>query len=163
MDCNTRFLYLPETVDKIDIFRIASNGGLTLTSGSPFISPSGNDVAVLSPNGLFLLTSNESVGVNSFRVVSGGNIKNVPGSPFDAGLSASGGVSIDQAGTFLFVSDFDSAYARFSVMKIGQKGALTLSPGSPISTGQDGGMFSLAAYPSKICVAQESPDSSGKN
>jgi 6-phosphogluconolactonase (cycloisomerase 2 family) len=163
IDCSTSFLYLPESVDKIDIFSIASNGALTLTTGSPFVSPSGNDVAVLSPNGRFLLTRNESAGVNSFQVLSGGNIENVPGSPFDADLSSSGGVSINKAGTLLFVSDFGSIYAQFSAMKVGRKGSLTLSPGSPISTSQDGGMFSLAAYPSKTCAARGSLDSSAKN
>jgi len=154
INCGIRFLYLPESVDKIDVFSIASNGALTLTSGSPFISPSRNNVAVLSPNSRFLFTSNEAAGVNSFRVLSGGNIENVPGSPFDAGLSSSGGVSINNAGTLLFVSDFGGISTQFSVMKVGLKGLLTLAPGSPTSTGQDGGMFSLAAYPAKTCAVQ---------
>ncbi|HXY09953.1 MAG TPA: hypothetical protein VEI52_19080 [Terriglobales bacterium] len=144
------FLYLPETVEKIDVFKIAANGALTLTSTSPFLAPSDNVVAVLSPNGRFLFTSNQSSGVNSFQV---GSIKSLAGSPFNADLLSSGGVSVNKAGTLLFVSDFDSSSTQFSVMSIGSNGLLTLSPSSPISTGQQGGMFSLAAYPPKTCDA----------
>jgi len=148
IDCETHFLYLPETVEKIDVFNIAANGALTLTSKSPVLTPSDNVVAVLSPNGSFLFTSNQSSGVNSFHR---GGLNSVADSPFNANLVASGGVSVNKAGTLLFVSDFDSLTTEFSVMSIGSKGLLTLSPSSPISTGQQGGMFSLAAYPSKTC------------
>jgi hypothetical protein len=149
IDCKENFLYLPETVEKVDVFKIAANGALTLTSNSPFLTPSDNVVAVLSPNGRFLFTSNQSSGVNSFHV---GSIKSVAGSPFNADLLSSGGVSVNKAGTLLFVSDFGGLSTQFSVMSIGSNGLLTLSPSSPISTGQQGGMFSLAAYPPKTCA-----------
>ena len=51
---------------------------------------------------------------------------NLAWSPFNAGLVSSGGLSINQDGTLLFASDFDSATTEFSVMKVGKKGALTL-------------------------------------
>ena len=50
IDCATKFLYLPETFNKIDIFHVAANGALALIAGSPFTSPADNVVAVLSPD-----------------------------------------------------------------------------------------------------------------
>lgn len=155
IDCATKFLYLPETFNKIDIFSIASNGALALAAGSPFTSPADNVVAVLSPDQNFLFTTNQSTGVNGFRALSGGGVKNLSWSPFNAALVSSGGLSINKAGTILFASDFGSITTEFSVMKVSKKGALTLAPGSPVSTGQDGGMFSLIAYPPKTCPASE--------
>jgi hypothetical protein len=155
MSCATSFLYLPETFNKIDIFSIASSGALALIAGSPFPSPANNVIAVLSPNGHSLFTSNDLSGVNGFRVVAGGGTKSVPGSPFNAQLVSSGGLSINKAGTLLFVADYGGTQTQFSVMKVNRKGSLTLAPGSPVSTGQDGGMFSLTAYPPKACVAPE--------
>lgn len=153
MDCTTSFLYLSEpSPSQIDVFSIASNGALSLIAGSPFPSPSNNMVAVLSPNGHSLFTSNTSSGVSSFRVMVGGGTESVPGSPFKTQLFSSGGLSVNKAGTLLFVADYGSTSTQFSVMKINRsKGSLRLASGSPISTGQDGGMFSLTAYPPKIC------------
>jgi hypothetical protein len=154
MDCTTSFLYLPESFYKIDVFSVASNGALALISGSPFPSPTNdNAVAVLSPNGHFLFTSDDSSETNSFQVLAGGGIKSVTGSPFNAQLFSSGGLSINEAGTLLFVADYGAVTTQFSVMKVSRKGSLTLASGSPVSTGQDGGMFSLTAYPPRTCPA----------
>jgi len=154
IDCRTRFLYLPETFNKIDVFSIAPNGALALIAGSPFASPANNAVAVLSPSQEFLFTSNESWGVNGFLALTNGDIEGLPWSPFNAGLVSSSGLAINQAGTMLFVSDFDSITTEFSVinvMKVAETGTPTLWPGSPVSTGQNGGMFSLISYPPRTC------------
>jgi len=159
MDCKTNFLYLPESFYKIDIFSISSDGALALIAGSPFASPTNdNAAAVLSPNGRFLFTSDDSSGVNSFRVVAGGGITSLPASPFNAELSSSGGLSINKEGALLFVADFGSNQTEFSIMKVKRNGSLVLASGSPVSTGQDGGMFSLAAYPPKTCPAANDND-----
>lgn len=157
IDCTNSVLYLPEDSSTIDIFSVASNGALALIKGSPFSSPtSGNSVPVLSPNGKFLFVSDEQSGVDSFGVLGAGGISTIAGSPFYDQLLASSGLSINKAGTLLYVADFESRTTEFSVMNVKRNGTLTLAPGSPVSTGQDGGMFSLAAYPPKACGTGDS-------
>jgi 6-phosphogluconolactonase (cycloisomerase 2 family) len=151
INCASDLLFVAEFSSTVDVFNIASDGTISLIPGSPFSSPSGNVVSALSPNGQFLFTSNLSSGVNSFQVTSDGAVTAVTGSPFAAGLGSSSGVAVNSAGTLLYVSDFDASLV--SVMRLASNGTLTLAPGSPLTTGQPGGLFSLAAFPTKPCLS----------
>jgi len=151
INCASNLLFVAELSSTVDVFNITSNGAISLISGSPFSSPSGNLVPALSPNGQFLFTSNLSAGVNSFLVASDGAVTAVTGSPFSAGLGLSSGVAVNKAGTLLYVSDFLSNLV--SVMQVASDGTLMLAPGSPVTTGQSGGLFSLAAFPPQTCVS----------
>jgi len=144
-NCDASLLYVPELDDQVDVLSVAAGGVLSLIPGSPFGSPAENYVSGLSRNGKFLFTSNGSSGLNSFKIGANGALESITGSPFSADLSSSSGLSLSRAGTLVYVSDF--LYNEFSVMTIGHGGTLQLAAGSPISTGQSGGLFSLAAYP----------------
>lgn len=143
----SNFLFVAEWPSTVDVFNITPGGTISLVTGSPFSSPRFNLSAVLSPDDQFLFTSNFMSGVNSFRVATDGTLTSVSGSPFSAGLGTSAGISVNSRGTLLFVSD--PSANKFSVLQVGSDGTLALAPGSPILTGQSGGLSSLAAYPPK--------------
>lgn len=147
-DCDSSRLFVPEIYDHVDVFSVAANGALSLISDSPFSSPAEDYVAGLTPNGRFLLTSDGSAGVNTFHASLNGTLNAI--GDFSADLRGASGLSIAASGKFVYLSDF--LENEFSVMTIASDGTLQVGEGSPVSTNQDGGPFSLIAYPPMTCA-----------
>ena len=142
----------------VDAYSIATSGALSRVQGSPFTGGGSNsNVVLLSPNDQLLFVSNQSsMSVTVFHVGSGASLSLVAGSPFTN--TASGGVpagmATDQAGTQLYVATNAN---QIQVYNVAADGTLSSAPGAPYSTGQTGGLLSLAAYPAKTCSAGPAP------
>ena len=157
MDCAGGYVFVgtmtpaPATVD---VFSIGSGGVLNPVAGSPFSAgPATNStVAILSPNDKFLFTSNQGDGMITVFGVNSGALSAITGSPFAAGGGGTpAGMATDQGGTILYVAGSSNLIHVFT---IAANGALTEAAGSPFSTNQTGGLLlSVAAFPSKTCVA----------
>jgi 6-phosphogluconolactonase len=153
--CAGTLLFVAEAsmTTTVNVFRIDQGGGLTPIPGSPFTVNSGinSNVAILSSNDRFLFVSNQSSNsVTVLNVSSDGHLTLVPGSPFFVGAAgAPSGMATNLLGTLLYTAIHPHS---ISVQKISADGQLTLAPGSPISTGRPDGLFSLVAYPGKVCV-----------
>jgi hypothetical protein len=139
----------------VDVFSIASNGGLTQIVGSPFtFNGQNSNVPLLSPNGKFLFVSNQftdsQVGsITALNVAANGSLSQVSGSPFaNPGGFLPSGLGTDAAGKFLFAANFNDTVSVFSV---GSNGTLTPAPGSPFSTGVGGfTLLSLAVFSESV-------------
>jgi hypothetical protein len=135
----------------VNVFSLDPDSGkLTAVDGSPFNPPAGinSNVPLLSVDDAFLFVSNQaSNSITALRV-----------GPFSliGAFSAGGtpdqtpvGLAINQAGSHLYVAKGFNGFV--SAFNIGPGGTLALAPGSPVSTGQPGGLQSLSAFPTKSC------------
>jgi 6-phosphogluconolactonase (cycloisomerase 2 family) len=132
-----QFVYVTNESDNtISAYSIGSNGALTAISGSPF--PAGYypiSLAFDSATGLlysgngYTNPNHEGLAgtVTRYSINSGGALTPGSGSPFviDPGVK---GVTVNHAGTLLYVPTDDEGVAAFS---IGSSGALKAVPGSP--------------------------------
>ncbi len=138
----------------IDVYNVAANGVLSPIPGSPFTFYSGtsnSNVVIFDPVGNFLFVSNQdSQTVGSFSVAANGSLTPTSGfpTPVSGEVTFPTGMALTQSGKFLYVANFSNVVAAFSV---GSNGALTAVPGTPFSTGQSGGLLSLAVYPPIGC------------
>jgi hypothetical protein len=134
-------------------FRILPDGSLTPTPGSPYVFTDANNsnTGVLSPDDRFLYVANSNSGqVTALAVAADGSLSPVPGSPFTVPNSRFPyGIVTDQAGTLLFVTEYQGGV---SVFHIAGDGSLTAVPGSPFPTPGIGGKWSIAAFPAKRCA-----------
>ena len=132
----------------VDVFTLDPDTGLlTPVAGSPFNPPAGanSNVPLLSVDDKFLFVSNQ--GSNTITVLNVGPFS-LNGVFSAGGFGAPAGLATDQSGAHLFAAKFP---AFVSVFNIGADGRLTLAPGSPVSTGQPGGLESLTVFPAKGC------------
>jgi hypothetical protein len=139
---------------RIASFQIDASGLLTQVPGSPFVFPDGRDseVVLRSSDGRFLFVANALSGtVSVLRIMDGGVLEAVDGSPFFVGIPSSDriplGLITDRFGRFLFSTNGDSTVSAFSIASGGQ---LASVPGSPFS-GAGGFASTIAAYPQNSC------------
>ena len=161
IDCATTHVFggeMGSTSTIVDVYSIAASGSLSRIQGSPFIGGGSNsNVVLLSPNDRFLFVSNQfSKSVTVFQVGNGAALSLVAGSPFTNAASAGvpAGMATDQSGTQLYVATNTN---QIQVFNIAADGTLSSAPGAPFSTGQSGGLLSLAAYPAKTCSVSGGP------
>ena len=158
-NCKSNLLFVGEGTGLstiVSVFNVASSGALTPISGTPFRPGVGinSGVVSLSPDGQFLFVSNQgSNSITVFRVSSNGSLSLVAGSPFPTGVNVPdatpGGMTVNKSGTLLFTAVIPNYVA---VSRINNDGTLTSVPGSPATTNQPFGAFSLAIYPSTNCI-----------
>jgi 6-phosphogluconolactonase (cycloisomerase 2 family) len=107
-----QILYLADSGNNVSGWTIQSDGSLTAVSGSPF-AVGGTSLAA-HPNGKFLFsmggTSQSSVALNTDTVASGGALSVASTVP-DSTLA--GSMSINPAGTALYVSSVDAAQGNW--------------------------------------------------
>jgi 6-phosphogluconolactonase len=141
----------------VDVFTLDPDTGLlTPVDGSPFNPPAGmnSNVPLLSVDDKFLFVSNQAS--NSITVLNVGpfSLNDV----FSAGGSSTpAGLATDQSGAHLFAAKTSPAGGFVSVFNIGADGSLTLTPGSPVSTGQPSGLLALTVFPAKDCPSGAAP------
>ena len=152
-DCAEMFAFVAEANSDrtiIDVYSRLSSGALSPIPGSPFsfFSGANSNVPVLSPDDKFLFVSNQNSNtVTVLNVASNGSLTLVSGSPFaDPGAQTPTLMATNQAGTLLYVSNFNNS---ISVFRIAANGSLSLVPGSPFPGGA--GISAVAAFPSKTC------------
>jgi 6-phosphogluconolactonase len=139
----------------IDVYSMASNGGLTPIAGSPF--PAGTSSTAggmaLSPNNNFLfVTDTFSQDISSLSIASDGALAQVPGSPFGTS-NWTGGTSLTADGQFLYTTLF--TVAQVDGRKISASGELSAVPGTPFSTGQaQTGVPTVTTFPQASCSGQ---------
>ena len=149
----------------VDGYSIASGGTLTTVKGSPFEVVSGvnSNVVLLGAkpgskpvaHSKLLFVSNQfsngfAGSITVFSVSSKGSLSLVKGSPFpmNSGSFLPSGMDTSPDGSLLYVANPSNEVSVFSVSS---KGVPTEVAGSPFSTGQPGGLLSLAAFPSRAC------------
>ena len=167
-NCASDLLYGGEangTGTIVDGYAIASNGDLTPVKGSPFEVTSGvnSNVVLLGAKpgtkpvktSKLLYVSNQfsngfAGSITVFSVSSKGSLSLVKGSPFpmNSGSFLPSGMDTSPDGSLLYVANPSNEVSVFSVSS---KGVPTEVAGSPFSTGQPGGLLSLAAFPSRAC------------
>jgi DNA-binding beta-propeller fold protein YncE len=136
----------------VAMFRIGSNGALTLVPGSPF-PPGGDEFGeIRGPMGPdidcgnrfnFVMLSTMTVHnlVDVSRITSNGALRPVPGSPFEFLTRDLGGVLgvLSPDDRFLFVSNTNTGFepgviqGGITVLKVASNGRLTMVPGSPFA------------------------------
>ena len=167
-NCASDLLYGGEangTGTIVDGYAIASNGDLTPVKGSPFEVVSGvnSNVVLLGAkpgskpvaHSKLLFVSNQfsngfAGSITVFSVSSKGSLSLVKGSPFpmNSGSFLPSGMDTSPDGSLLYVANPSNEVSVFSVSS---KGVPTEVAGSPFSTGQPGGLLSLAGFPSRAC------------
>ncbi|HEY7404724.1 MAG TPA: beta-propeller fold lactonase family protein [Candidatus Angelobacter sp.] len=137
----------------IDVFRLATDGSVTLTPQSPFLIPippaAGGEVSMyLSPDQKSMFVGDVFSFTSSFHVASDGSL--TPESSFvpATGTIFMGHVVTDPSGKFLYGSGLLNNVAAYS---IDSNAALTLVSGSPFSTPGFQAIGSFAAYPGRSC------------
>lgn len=137
----------------VDVFKVATDGSLSLTPQSTFTIPlpptAGGEVSMyLSPDGKQLFVGDVFSFASSFHVAADGTL--TPESSFvpSTGTFFMGHVVTDPAGKFLYGSGLFNNLAAYSV---DNNGALALLAASPFSTPGFNAIGSFAAYPSKSC------------
>ena len=146
----------------VDGYSIASSGTLTPVKGSPFEVESGTGVnsnfvllgakpgtKPVAHSKLLFVSNQFSNTITVFSVGSKGALSLVKGSPFPISSTFfPSGMDTSPDGSLLYVSNGNNAVNVFSVSS---KGVLTEVAGSPFTTGQPGGLLSLAGFPSRAC------------
>jgi len=134
-----------------------ATGALSMVSGSPFLSQTATGIShlTIAPNGKFLYASDfSSSGVAGFSVGTNGALTNIPGAPFTALPSVmEGEIAVDPTGRFLYASASDDPFSSTGRNILGftidsQTGALTLMPGSPFPTLENGQPYGIQVDPS---------------
>jgi 6-phosphogluconolactonase len=137
----------------VAMFSVASNGALTMVSGTPVVSGSyGNLTGVdIDCAGSHLFGAETIPGTNAvdvFNIAASGALAAVPGSPFAPGGGSDSNVNVlspnDQ---FLFVSNQGST--TITVFNVNSTGALSLVTGSPFSAGD-----ASQTYPTGLATDQ---------
>jgi 6-phosphogluconolactonase (cycloisomerase 2 family) len=115
-------------------FTIGTTGNLTQTTGSPFAGAHGGGVAIwplgTASNGYVYIADNSSTlngNVSGFQYDSTGNLTAIPGTPIHTQGFSPTGITIDPAGTYLYVTNAaagDSNIASFQINP--STGGLTL-------------------------------------
>ena len=123
---------------KVAVFSIASDGGLTAVSGSPFSASNvGISSIEVSPNGRFLFVAfrfTEHISVLS--IAADGSLSHVSGSPFSTGTGREiSSLDLNCTGNLLFAASLTSEIAVFN---IGSNGSLSHVSGSPFSVDSGG-------------------------
>lgn len=112
----------------------AATGDLTRVAKSPFLAdgaPGGDYSLATSPDGKFLFaTCDCSTVIRVYSIASTGALKEVPGSPFEAG-AYSQGLKVTPNGKFLVVGE--NSLTAVGVFRISSEGALTAISGSPFA------------------------------
>jgi 6-phosphogluconolactonase (cycloisomerase 2 family) len=130
-----KFLFVGDTTSQNTwVYAIASDGSLSLITGSPFSTPGNAGVDVVSPDGKFLFEGGAAeVGVS--QIHADGTLTPVAGSPFPNGPFNNGGAPVfalatDPQGKFLLLADTEQS--KITVFSIDPNtGALTNVSGSP--------------------------------
>jgi 6-phosphogluconolactonase (cycloisomerase 2 family) len=113
----------------IVVFRIAANGALTRTPGSPYSLPSEPNAIKVSPNGRFLaIALPESNLIDLFRFGRRGELAPVEGGPFPASIPA--GLEINCTSERLFSGQAASG-TGVEVFAMSARGSLAPVAGSP--------------------------------
>ncbi len=113
----------------IVVFRIAANGALTPTPGSPYSLPSAPDGIKVSPNGRFLAVAlPESDLIDVFRIGRRGELARVENGPFPASIPA--GLEINCTGERLYAGEAASG-TGVDVFAMDARGSLAAVGGSP--------------------------------
>ena len=113
----------------IVVFRIAANGALTPTPGSPGSLPSAPDGIKVSPNGRFLAVAlPESDLIDVFRIGRRGELARVENGPFPASIPA--GLEINCTGERLYAGEAASG-TGVDVFAMDARGSLAAVAGSP--------------------------------
>ncbi len=99
----------------------------SLNIGNAKLGPMDNDTPVVStPNGKFVYTVNgHSDTIAGFRVIAGGKLVKVPGSPFKSGGINPNSLSVNPAGTLLAVSNRNEDPARQDLLRSGKPSVST--------------------------------------
>ena len=147
----------------VDGYSIGSTGALTPVKGSPFVPspPVGNNsnfvllgakpgTKPVAHSKLLFVSNQFSNTITVFSVGSKGALSLVKGSPFPMRptIFFPSGMDTSPDGSLLYVAGF---FNEVSVFSVSSKGVLTEVAGSPFTTGQVGGLLSLAAFPSRAC------------
>ena len=128
-----RWVYAADKkVGGIRAFSVSSSGALAQLGGSPFPVSGIFDLAV-DPTGRFVFATLTSGGVKVFKInPSSGTLTLISGSPFASGSGASGTITVDPTGKFLWVSGTDaSSIYGFNISAI--SGSLSALAGSPFT------------------------------
>jgi DNA-binding beta-propeller fold protein YncE len=131
----------------VDVFDVAEDGGLAPVPGSPFNPGAGlnSNVVLLHQSGRFLFASNQASGsITVLAIGIEGGLAPVPGSPFAmVSAGAPGGMAVDPAGEFLYVTTLTNALVAFQVAT---SGTLEPLPGSPFTGSQPSALQSVAFF-----------------
>jgi 6-phosphogluconolactonase len=136
--------------NNLSAFSIAATGALTLLPGFPLAVASQPTDIKVSPNGQFLYVLfpfNKTIGI--YQIAADGGLTQIAGSPFTT--TASQGLDINCAGTFLFSSEFTSV----DVFSIASDGTLTPILGSPFGSFGSGGAVLLNTKDNLLFVSNE--------
>jgi 6-phosphogluconolactonase (cycloisomerase 2 family) len=149
MDPLSRYLYITNTADNtlsgFSIFN-GSWGSLSLSTNTTGVAPMG---AAIDPSGQFLYVANSGANTVSAYSISfiqnsvGGDLANVPGSPFNAG-STPVAVLAEPSGKFLYVAN--SGSSTISAYRIDNSTGLL----TPIS-----GTFTTGSSPDSLSVSND--------
>src|SRR5260370_28483310 len=129
---NGQFAYVADGNAGVSAYKInASNGGLTLITGSPFFAGSTPISVVVDPKGRYVYTANEnSDDVSAYTIGQDGSLTEVNGSPFLAGSSPSR-VNVDPSTTVVYLANLDSNDVSYFSIDSRTPGALLLGASSP--------------------------------
>jgi 6-phosphogluconolactonase len=121
------------------VFSVGSGGDLTQLANSPFHAARAGGVAVYplgtAAGGYVYIADTSALQVSGFSYDATGNLTSLAGSPYNTNGGTPTGITIDPAGTYLYVTNAaagDASITSFSINP--QSGALT-RVGQPVATG----------------------------
>jgi 6-phosphogluconolactonase len=155
-----KFLYAVNSfANSISIFKVASDGTLTLSGTPTQAGGSSPDAAVIDPSGKYLLVTNSLTdNVSVFSIDAGSGALSQVGSPVPANTNPAE-ILITPSGKFVYVTNPGiGMITAFSF----SNGVLTKVPGSPFSSvpGGGGGAFGLAVDGSERFLYVANPSAS---
>jgi 6-phosphogluconolactonase len=133
---NGQFAYVADGNAGVSAYKInASNGGLSLITGSPFFAGNTPISVVIDPKGRYVYTANQnSDDVSAYTIGQDGSLTEIDGSPFLAGSSPIR-VNVDPSSRFVYVANLDGNDVSYFTIDSKTPGALIL--GGSANTGKN--------------------------
>jgi 6-phosphogluconolactonase (cycloisomerase 2 family) len=121
------------------VFSVGSGGTLTQLTNSPFHAARAGGVAVYplgtATGGYVYIADTAALQVSGFSYDGTGNLTQLAGSPYNTNGGTPTGITIDPAGTYLYVTNAAAGDASITSFSINPQSGVLTRVGQPVATG----------------------------